>query len=143
MGISTGMGRGHFRTHFGGRSPPFLMAALCVGLCILFVSYWRLGVQYEDLEEQLKRLMQKKESLEANESFISKQLELREENFSEAKVSLQKKEQEVSELKKRIDQEDAELKEIRSSLDLLKKTNVSDLIIFFSNKNKNITIRRN
>lgn len=119
------MGRNHFRGQFGGRSPPFLLAALCVGLCILAVSYWRLGVQYKDLEEQLKRLLQKKDSLEANESFISKQLEQREETFSKAKVELQKKEQEVADLKQRLDHEDTELNDIRTSLDSLKKTNVT------------------
>src|SRR5699024_10326545 len=116
---------GHFRPHFGARSPPFLVDTLAVGLCVLGVSYWRLGVQYTDLEEQLKRLIQKRDSLEANESFISRQLELREENFSEAKMSLQKKEQEVAELKKRLDQGDSQLKEIKASLESLKGTNVS------------------
>ena len=120
--------RGHYRPLFGvgvGRSPPFLVAALTIGLCILAVSYWRLALQYHDLEEQLKRLIQKRDSLEANQSFINKQLEIREENFSEAKVSLQKKEQELVDLKKKQDQTDKELVEIKSSLDLSKKSNVS------------------
>ena len=96
MGLSSAA-RGHMRP-FGGRSPPFLVATLCVGICVLGISYWRLGIQYNDLEDQLRRLIQKKDSLEANESFISKQLELREENFSEAKVNLQKKEKELLEV---------------------------------------------
>nr|XP_046917385.1 protein GOLM2-like [Dermatophagoides farinae] len=103
MGLSSAA-RGHMRP-FGGRSPPFLVATLCVGICVLGISYWRLGIQYNDLEDQLRRLIQKKDSLEANESFISKQLELREENFSEAKVNLQKKEKELLDLQKRFDEQ--------------------------------------
>ncbi|KAH9406671.1 hypothetical protein TYRP_013654 [Tyrophagus putrescentiae] len=118
--------RAHYRPLFGvgvGRSPPFLVAALTIGLCILGVSYWRLALQYHDLEEQLKRLIQKRDSLEANQNFINKQLEIREENFSEAKVSLQKKEQEVEDLKKKQDQTGKELAEIKTSLEQIKQVN--------------------
>jgi len=125
--------RGHYRPLFGvgvGRSPPFLVAALTIGLCVLAISYWRLALQYHDLEEQLKRLIQKRDSLEANQKFINQQLEVREENFSEAKVSLQKKEQEVLELKKKQDQTGKELNEIKASLDLIKQANVSGNLDF-------------
>lgn len=114
MGLSSSVSRGHMRP-FVGRSPPFLVATLCVGLCVLAVSYWHLGNQYNDLEQQFRQLIQKKETLEANESFISKQLELREENFSEAKVNLQKKEQELIDLKKRLDDDALKLKETEKS----------------------------
>lgn len=118
--------RGHYRPLFNvgvGRSPSFLVAALFIGLCILAFSYWRLALQYHDLEEQMKRLIQKRDSLEANQNFINKQLEIREENFSEAKVSLQKKEQELDDLKKKSLQTDKELADIRISLDQIKRTN--------------------
>ena len=126
--------RGHYRPLIGGvgRSPSFIVAALIIGLCILSFSYWRLALQYHDLEEQLKRLSQKRDSLEANQSFINKQLEIREENFSEAKVSLQKKEQELEDLKRRSAQTGKELEEIKISLKQIKDTNVSfsDCILF-------------
>ena len=120
----------HYRPLFGfngigGRSPPFLVAALIIGLCMLGFSYWRLALQYNDLEQQLKKLIQKKDSLEANESFINRQLEIREENFSEAKVSLQKKEQEVEDLKKRQDQTSRQWSDMQSNLGFIKQANVS------------------
>ncbi|UXI15498.1 glutamate receptor [Sarcoptes scabiei] len=143
MGISSTITRNHMRP-FGGRSPPFLVATLCVGLCVLAVSYWRLGIQYTDLEEQLRRLIQKKDSLEANESFISKQLELREENFSEAKVSLQKKEKELLDLKKTLDDDDAKIQshlkaqnDLKNSLEKI-KTELKEKVRMMSElQNKN------
>ncbi|OTF84096.1 hypothetical protein BLA29_001730, partial [Euroglyphus maynei] len=120
MGLSSAA-RGHMRP-FGGRSPPFLVATLCVGLCVLGISYWRLGIQYNDLEDQLRRLIQKKDSLEANESFISKQLELREENFSEAKVNLQKKEKELLDMKNRFDEQTEKLKTMQKTNENLERS---------------------
>ncbi len=124
MGSTNGVTRGQLRPHFSGRSPPFLLAALCVGLGILGVSYWSLSTQYNDLEEQLKKALQRKESIESDQNFIQKQLHLREDEFSRAKVSLQKKEQEViesnNELKAKID----EMTAINSKLENLKNDNV-------------------
>lgn len=113
MGLSSAA-RGHMRP-FGGRSPPFLVATLCVGLCVLGVSYWRLGIQYNDLESQLLRLIQKKNSLEADVSFINKQLESREENFSKAKVNLQNTENDLTNLKNQFDEQSEKLKTMQKT----------------------------
>ncbi|XP_075677863.1 uncharacterized protein LOC113791071 [Dermatophagoides pteronyssinus] len=113
MGLSSAA-RGHMRP-FGGRSPPFLVATLCVGLCVLGVSYWRLGIQYNDLESQLLRLIQKKNSLEADVSFINKQLESREENFSKAKVNLQNTENDLINLKNQFDEQSEKLKTMQKT----------------------------
>lgn len=96
MGSSNGITRGQLRPHFSGRSPPFLLAALCVGLGILGVSYWSLSQQYNQLEEQLKKTLIRKDSMENDLNFIQSQLSAREEEFSRAKQTIQKNEQDLS-----------------------------------------------
>ena len=96
MGSSGGITRGQLRPHFSGRSPPFLLAALCVGLGILGVSYWSLSQQYNQLEEQLKKTLIRKDSIENDLNFIQNQLSAREDEFSRAKQTIQKNEQDLS-----------------------------------------------
>lgn len=132
MGSSSGITRGQLRPHFSGRSPPFLVAALCVGLGILGVSYWSLSTQYSDLEEQLKKAIKSKVTLESDDNFVKNQLQIREDEFSRVKISLQKKEQEIVEFNNQLKTKTDEISAINSKLDSLKETNVGFLFILLS-----------
>ena len=124
MGSSTGVTRGQLRPHFSGRSPPFVLAALCVGLGILGVSYWSLSQEYNQLEEQLKKILIRKDSIENDLTFIQKQLNVREEEFSRAQQTLQKKEQDLTSAKTDIKSKAEELHAMLTRVESLKDSDV-------------------
>lgn len=120
MGSSTGITRGQLRPHFSGRSPPFLLAALCVGLGILGISYWSLSQQYNQLEEQLKRTLIKKDSIENDLNVIQNQLNLREDEFSRAKQTIQKNDEDLNSAKVDVKEKTDEINSVHTQLNNLK-----------------------
>lgn len=115
------------------RSPPFLVAALCVGLGIMVsivvevmidssfhskqgISYYSLSYQYSALESQVQSLLQKNEGLETEKENQKKQLYSREDDFDRLKISLEKKEHELTETKKQMEDRESEYKELSAKL---------------------------
>ncbi|CAG2106161.1 unnamed protein product [Medioppia subpectinata] len=123
MGSSSGVTRGQLRPHFSARSPPFVLAALCVSLGILGISYWSLSQEYNQLEGQLKKTLIRKDSIENDLTFIQKQLNQREEEFSRAKQTLQKKDEDLTGSKTDIKAKAEELHAMLSRVDSLKDSN--------------------
>jgi myosin heavy subunit len=117
MGSSSGVARGQLRPHFGGRSPPFLVAALCVGLCILAVSYYNLSSQYTTLELQFSSALQRKDSVERGEKLVQSQLTLKEEEFGQMKIRLENKDREVLELQQQLAHRDDEITKLSTELE--------------------------
>lgn len=119
---STGVTRGQLRPHFAGR-PPFLVAALLVGLGILGISYWSLSSQCSSLESELRFALQRKESVEDS---MQNQLQSKDETY---KVDLQKKEEEILKVNEQIKNKEKELTSVNDQINTLKESQVSFMML--------------
>lgn len=97
---SNGSNRGALRPHYGGRAPPFLLAALLIGLVLIGFCYYNLSsqysaleVQYRDLQERLRAVAEKRESLETRYDELKKTLEDNSKSLDERDKQLLQKEQ--------------------------------------------------
>ncbi|XP_037510547.1 uncharacterized protein LOC119387279 isoform X1 [Rhipicephalus sanguineus] len=98
---SNGSNRGALRPHYGGRAPPFLLAALLIGLVLIGFCYYNLSsqysaleMQYRDLQERLRAMAEKRESLETRHDELKKTLEDNSKSLDEKDKQLLQKEQE-------------------------------------------------
>lgn len=98
---SNGSNRGALRPHYGGRAPPFLLAALVIGLVLMGFCYYNLlsqygalEVQYRDLQDRLRAVAEKRESLETRYDELKKTLEDNSKSLDEKDKQLLQKEQE-------------------------------------------------
>lgn len=96
-----GSNRGALRPHYGGRAPPFLLAALVIGLVLMGFCYYNLlsqygalEVQYRDLQDRLRAVAEKRESLETRYDELKKTLEDNSKSLDEKDKQLLQKEQE-------------------------------------------------
>ncbi|KAH9369618.1 hypothetical protein HPB48_010677 [Haemaphysalis longicornis] len=94
-----GSNRGALRPHYGGRAPPFVLAALLIGLLLIGFCYYNLSsqysaleMQYRDLQERLRAVAEKRESLETRYEELKKTLEDNSKSLDEKDKQISQKE---------------------------------------------------
>lgn len=113
---SNGSNRGALRPHYGGRAPPFLLAALLIGLVLIGFCYYNLSsqysaleVQYRDLQERLRAVAEKRESLETRYDELKKTLEDNSKSLDEKDKQISMKEQDRAALEVALRKKEDEL----------------------------------
>lgn len=93
--------RGQLRPHFaGGRSPPFIVAALSIGLAIMGISYYTLSRQYTVLEHEMSTLLQNKHLVEDERDVVRAQLNIKEQEYDRLKAALEQTMADIVSLRK-------------------------------------------
>ncbi|XP_077515339.1 uncharacterized protein LOC144125641 isoform X1 [Amblyomma americanum] len=113
---SNGSNRGALRPHYGGRAPPFLLAALLIGLVLIGFCYYNLSsqysaleVQYRDLQERLRAVAEKREALETRYDELKKTLEDNSKSLDEKDKQISAKEQDRAALEAALRKKEDEL----------------------------------
>lgn len=127
--------RGQLRPHFAGRSPPFLVAALCIGICILVsylycllfthslshflfsqaVSYYSLSIQSSSTEAKVAHLEQQYHDVTSELETCRSQLHAKERDFDKVKSELEQLTQESQVIKGKNDAQEKEVQDLKTN----------------------------
>ncbi|CAN8028928.1 unnamed protein product [Ixodes persulcatus] len=113
---ANGSSRGSLRPHYGGRAPPFLLAALLIGLALIGFCYYNLSSQYSALESQyrelqhrLDALLEKKDEIKNMHDQLKTKFEENVKNLEESEKQLAQRDREKSAVEKALRTKDDEL----------------------------------